>query len=110
MYRIPDQWGKYPTFVETKLLSEQTPQGSWDDTSISAVYVTAMNTTILQLNKGDLPIYQSKVSVGRAHLPFLRTVTDQSKADGFRVRSRLRVTRPPYGFSNTTTCCLGSLP
>ncbi len=58
MYRIPDQWGKYSAFVETKLLSEQTPQGSWDDTSIGAVYVTAMNTTILQLNKGYLPIYQ----------------------------------------------------
>jgi hypothetical protein len=58
MYRQPDQWGKYSAFVEDKLLREQTPQGNWEDSSIGAVYVTAMNATILQLNKGYLPIYQ----------------------------------------------------
>ena len=58
MYRQPDQWGKYSAFVEDKLLREQTPQGHWEDSSIGPVYVTAMNATILQLNKGYLPIYQ----------------------------------------------------
>ena len=58
MYRQPDQWGKYSTWVEGEILSKQTPQGGWEDGSIGSVYVTAMNTTILQLNKGYLPIYQ----------------------------------------------------
>jgi hypothetical protein len=58
MYRQPEQWGKYSAWVEQKILLTQTPQGGWEDGSIGAVYVTAMNTTILQLNKGYLPIYQ----------------------------------------------------
>ena len=58
MYRKPEEWGKYSSWVEGEILREQTPQGNWDDTSIGSVYVTAMNTTILQLNKGYLPIYQ----------------------------------------------------
>ena len=58
MYRQPDQWGKYSTWVGEKLIREQSPQGHWEDSSIGSVYVTAMNTTILQLNKGYLPIYQ----------------------------------------------------
>jgi hypothetical protein len=58
MYRQPDQWSKYSTWVEGEILSKQTPQGGWEDGSIGPVYVTAMNTTILQLNKGYLPIYQ----------------------------------------------------
>ena len=58
MYRQPEQWSKYSTWVEGEILSKQTPQGGWEDSSIGSVYVTAMNTTILQLNKGYLPIYQ----------------------------------------------------
>lgn len=58
MYRQPQKWEKYSRWIEGEILSKQTPQGSWEDNSVGAVYVTAMNTTILQLNKGYLPIYQ----------------------------------------------------
>lgn len=58
MYRKPEEWSKYSSWVEGEILRTQSPQGSWEDSSIGAVYVTAMNTTILQLNKGYLPIYQ----------------------------------------------------
>jgi len=58
MYRQPEEWAKYAAFVEEKLIREQTPQGGWEDGSIGPVYVTALNVTILQLNKGYLPIYQ----------------------------------------------------
>lgn len=58
MYRMPEQWSKYSSWLEDKLILEQSPQGNWEDSSIGPVYVTAMNTTILQLNKGYLPIYQ----------------------------------------------------
>ncbi len=58
MYRQPAEWTKYSVFVEEKLIREQTPQGNWEDNSVGPVYVTAMNATILQLNKGYLPIYQ----------------------------------------------------
>lgn len=58
MYRQPDKWEKYSRWIEGEILSKQTPQGSWEDNSVGPVYVTAINTTILQLNKGYLPIYQ----------------------------------------------------
>ncbi len=58
MYRHPEEWKKYSSWVEGEILSKQTPQGGWEDGSIGPVYVTAINTTILQLNKGYLPIYQ----------------------------------------------------
>jgi hypothetical protein len=58
MYRQPEKWEKYSRWIEGEILSKQSPQGSWEDTTIGSVYVTAINTTILQLNKGYLPIYQ----------------------------------------------------
>lgn len=58
MYRLPDQWEKYSRWIEGEILTKQSPQGSWEDNTVGAVYVTAINTTILQLEKGYLPIYQ----------------------------------------------------
>lgn len=58
MYRIPAEWEKYSPWIEGEILRTQTAQGGWDDETVGAVYVTAINTTILQLNKGYLPIYQ----------------------------------------------------
>lgn len=58
MYRQPEKWEKYSRWIEGEILSKQTPQGSWEDNTVGSVYVTAINTTILQLNKGYLPIYQ----------------------------------------------------
>ena len=58
MYRQPEQWAKYSAWVEGEILNTQNSQGGWESGQIGSVYVTAINTTILQLNKGYLPIYQ----------------------------------------------------
>lgn len=58
MYREKDLWDKYRNEIEAVLVSQQAPDGSWQDNSVGPVYVTAMNATILQLNKGYLPIFQ----------------------------------------------------
>lgn len=58
MYREKDLWDDYRKEVESVLVSQQAPDGSWQDNSVGPVYVTAMNATILQLNNGYLPIFQ----------------------------------------------------
>ncbi len=58
MYREKDLWEKYRKEIEAVLLSKQSPNGSWQDTSVGSVYVTSMNLTILQLKNGYLPIFQ----------------------------------------------------
>ena len=53
-----DRWNKYRAEVEEKLLKEVSSSGGWSDRQIGAVYTTAINCIILQLDKGYLPIYQ----------------------------------------------------
>ena len=53
-----DRWNKYKREVEEKLLKEVNSGGGWSDRQIGAVYTTAINCIILQLDKGYLPIYQ----------------------------------------------------
>lgn len=59
MYRVGGQeWDKYFVAITERLIREQSSSGAWKDQSIGPVYVTAMNTTILQMENGFLPIYQ----------------------------------------------------
>ena len=62
MYRLSDeQWQKYFDDVGRQLLRTQSASGAWDDRQhghVGPVYTTAINATILQLDKGYLPIYQ----------------------------------------------------
>ena len=53
-----DELVKYRDAVNSKLLGEMQPGGGWADQQIGAVYATALNCIILQLDKGFLPIYQ----------------------------------------------------
>lgn len=53
-----DEWVKYRDALNSKLLGEMQPGGGWADPQIGAVYVTALNCIMLQLDKGFLPIYQ----------------------------------------------------
>ena len=53
-----DRWEKYRKEVSEKLLKEVSSSGGWSDRQIGAVYATAINSIILQLDKGYLPIYQ----------------------------------------------------
>ena len=59
MYRMGDQkWRPYFDEIARELMRKQSADGSWGDSHIGAVYTTAMNTTILQIGNGYLPIYQ----------------------------------------------------
>jgi len=59
MYREGGKtWDDYRNKVYQRILSEQAADGSWGQGYIGAVYTTAINLTILQLEKGTLPIYQ----------------------------------------------------
>jgi len=58
MYRDEKQWPKYRDEIQQVLASTQSADGSWQDSNVRNVYVTAINATILQLEKGFLPIYQ----------------------------------------------------
>ena len=58
MYRDEKQWPKYSKEVIEKILSTQAPDGSWQEGHVGSVYVTAINATILQLDKACLPIFQ----------------------------------------------------
>lgn len=58
MYRDEKQWPKYRDEIQQVLASTQSADGSWQDSNVGNVYVTAINATILQLEKGFLPIYQ----------------------------------------------------
>ncbi len=56
--RAAEKWKAYRNKIYTKLIGEANPDGSWDQGFIGAVYTTAINLTILQLDRGTLPIYQ----------------------------------------------------
>lgn len=58
MYRDPELWPKYYTELRQTLVVTQNADGSWQDTTIGNIYVTAINATILQLDRGYLPVYQ----------------------------------------------------
>jgi hypothetical protein len=51
-------WDDYRDKVFQRLISEASPDGSWNQGYIGQTYTTAINLTILQLPKGALPIYQ----------------------------------------------------
>jgi len=59
MYRLGDEkWNKYFDWVSESIIHKQSASGSWKEGHIGPVYTTAINTTILQLDNGYLPIYQ----------------------------------------------------
>jgi len=51
-------WSKYRKSMFPYLARSQNQDGSWNSGNIGAVYTTAVNLTILQLDNGTLPIYQ----------------------------------------------------
>ena len=58
-YRLGDKaWKKYIEDIGPQLLKKQSANGSWQGSYVGAVYTTAVNLTILQLDKGYVPIYQ----------------------------------------------------
>lgn len=58
MYRDLELWNRYRDELFQVLVATQTANGSWEDGQVGPVYVTAINTTILQLDKAHLPIFQ----------------------------------------------------
>ena len=59
VYRLGDkEWQKYMNDVGKTLLKKQSADGSWKDGHVGYVFTTAVNATILQLDKGYIPIYQ----------------------------------------------------
>ena len=59
VYRLGDKdWGQYMKDVGTSLIRQQSADGSWKTGSVGYVFTTAVNATILQLDKGYIPIYQ----------------------------------------------------
>lgn len=58
-YREGDKvWDGYREKIFARLVSEAASDGSWSQGYIGAVYTTAVNLTILQLEQNALPIYQ----------------------------------------------------
>lgn len=51
-------WEEYRNKIYARLIREANPDGSWNQGYIGPTYTTAINLTILQLEKGYLPIYQ----------------------------------------------------
>lgn len=59
LYREGERtWTDYLDKVAGKLIAEQSPDGSWQQGYIGPIYTTAINLTVLQLERGYLPIYQ----------------------------------------------------
>jgi len=59
---LPDRqllkWSRYRDEVFKYIASRQNPDGSWSQGYVGPVYTTAMHLLILQLDKGNLPIFQ----------------------------------------------------
>jgi hypothetical protein len=51
-------WTKYKTVMFEQILSQQSRDGSWSGGYVGPPMATAMFLTILQLENGNLPIYQ----------------------------------------------------
>jgi hypothetical protein len=58
MYRQPADWPKYFADISRELIVTQQGDGSWGGGHVGPVYTTAINCTILQIDKGFLPVYQ----------------------------------------------------
>lgn len=52
------EWEDYRDKIYARLVAEASPNGSWQQGYIGPIYTTATNLTILQLERGTLPIYQ----------------------------------------------------
>jgi squalene cyclase len=52
------KWDEYRKTIYKKLIGEAGQDGAWSEGFVGPVYTTAINLTILQLEKGVLPIYQ----------------------------------------------------
>ncbi|MFQ5732109.1 MAG: prenyltransferase/squalene oxidase repeat-containing protein [Planctomycetaceae bacterium] len=58
-YRKGDkEWKKYIEDIGPQILKQQSADGAWRKGYIGGVYTTAISLTILQLDKGYVPIYQ----------------------------------------------------
>jgi hypothetical protein len=58
MFRLgDDKWRKYFDDIGNDIVRKQSPSGAWKEGHVGPVYTTAINTTILQLDNGYLPIY-----------------------------------------------------
>ena len=53
-----NEWEKYRDSIYRKIIDQSSSDGSWSQGYIGTVYTTAINLTILQLEKAALPIYQ----------------------------------------------------
>ena len=51
-------WADYRDKIYARIVTEASPNGSWSQGYIGAIYTTAINLTILQLEDAMLPIYQ----------------------------------------------------
>ncbi len=59
VYRQGDaEWLPFRAKLFRRILDQQKPNGSWDSGEVDAIYATACNLIILQLDHGLLPIYQ----------------------------------------------------
>jgi hypothetical protein len=58
MYRQEEQWADYFAEISTELLRSQLRDGSWNDGQVGPIYVTAINSMILQFDRGYVPIFQ----------------------------------------------------
>jgi len=58
MYRDEAEWEKYFGDISQQILRSQSASGAWNEGTVGPVYVTALSTIILQLDKGYLPIFQ----------------------------------------------------
>ncbi len=54
----PLRWSDFRKDMFEYLKNNQSPDGSWGQGGIGAVFTTSVNLTILQLENGTLPIYQ----------------------------------------------------
>jgi len=58
MFRLGEQkWRKYFDDIGNEIIRKQSPSGAWKEGHVGPVYTTAINTTILQIENGYLPIY-----------------------------------------------------
>ncbi len=60
------QWDTYRKAIYRQIVADAGPDGSWDQGFMGPCYTTAMNLTILQLDRGTLPIYQ-RCNAGPMH-------------------------------------------
>ncbi len=54
----PDDWNGFRDKLYDRIVSQQSPDGSWKEGSVGPIYSTACNLIMLQLDRGLLPIYQ----------------------------------------------------